>query len=88
MPRPAALPVPDVVTIYGASSCVDCLRAKRYLEFTATPHHWVDVDHDPEARALVNEAGYRTIPVVITPTGQVLVEPTEDELANVVGTAA
>jgi mycoredoxin len=83
-----ALPVPDVVTVYGTEMCGDCRRAKRYLEATATPYRWVDVDADPAAQALVHAAGYQAIPLVVTPTGQVLVEPSIDELANVIGTAA
>ena len=88
MPNPHALPVPEVVTVYGRELCGDCRRAKYYLEATATPYHWLDVDADPAARALVDAAGYRAVPVVVTPTGQVLVEPSTEELANVIGTAA
>lgn len=88
MPNSRALPIPDVVTVYGTEWCGDCRRAKRYLDATATPYRWIDVDADADARALVAEAGYGSIPVVVTPTGQVLVEPSTDELANVIGTAA
>jgi mycoredoxin len=88
MPNPRALPVPEVVTVYGRELCGDCRRAKHYLEATATPYRWVDVDADPAAQALVDAAGYRAVPVVVTPTGQVLVEPSTEELANVIGTAA
>ena len=88
MPNSHALPVPDVVTVYGTDWCGDCRRAKRYLDATATPYRWIDVDADPAVQALMAEAGYRSIPVIVTPTGQVLVEPSTDELANVIGTAA
>ena len=88
MPRSGALPVPDVVTVYGVAWCVDCRRARRYLEATATQYRWIDIDIEPLARAQLDAAGYRRIPVVVTPMGQVLVEPSEDELANVIGTAA
>ena len=87
-PNPPSLPTPDVVTVYGADWCGDCRRAKRYLEATRTPFRWVDLEADPAAQALVDAAGYRSIPVVVTPDGQVLVEPSDDELAVVVGTAA
>ena len=82
------LPIPDVVTVYGADWCADCRRAKRYLDAVGIPYEWIDVDADPSAQALVDAAGYRAIPVVVTPTGQVLIEPSNDELANVVGSAA
>ncbi len=88
MPDAQPLPIPDIVTVYGADWCADCRRAKRYLDAVRVPYAWIDVDADPSAQALVDAAGYRAIPVVVTPTGQVLIEPSNDELANVVGSAA
>jgi mycoredoxin len=88
MPNRAVLPIPDLVTVYGADWCVDCRRARRYLDATGIPYRWVDVAADRSAQALLDSAGYRAIPVIVTPAGQVLVEPTNDELANVLGTAA
>lgn len=82
------LPTPQVVTVYGADWCVDCRRAKRYLDATGTPYRWVDLESDPVSQALVDAAGYRSIPVIVTPSGQVLVEPSNDELANSIGSAA
>ncbi len=81
------LPAPDTVTVYGTEWCADCRRARRYLDATATPYRWVDAA-DAEVRGMLDAAGYRSIPVVALPSGQVLVEPSEDELANVIGTAA
>ena len=83
-----SLPTPDVVTVYGAEWCADCRRARRYLDATVTPYQWIDVAADSDVRAMLDAAGYRAIPVVAIPTGQVLVEPSDDELANVIGTAA
>jgi len=82
------LPMPDTVTVYGADWCADCRRTRRYLDATRTPYRWIDVNADPEVRVMLDAAGYRSLPVVALPTGQVLVEPTEDELANVIGFAA
>jgi mycoredoxin len=79
---------PETVTVYGTELCVDCRRARRYLDATATPYRWVDVGADPELRAMLGAAGYHAIPVVALPNGTVLVEPSDDELANVIGTAA
>jgi mycoredoxin len=88
MPNPNRIPTPDVVTVYGAGWCGDCRRAKRYLEATGTPFRYVDLEADAAAQAMIDAAGYRAIPVVVTPAGQILIEPSIDELANVVGTAA
>jgi glutaredoxin len=79
---------PDTVTVYGTEMCADCRRTRRYLDATATPYTWIDVGSDLVIRGMLDAAGYHAIPVVALPSGQVLVEPTEDELANVIGTAA
>lgn len=88
MPSLPSLPVPDVVTVYGADWCGDCRRAKRFLDAMATPYRYVDLELDPDAQRMIDEAGYRAIPIVVTPTGKVLVEPSNDELASAIGTAA
>lgn len=84
-PVPAALPIVDRLTVYGADWCGDCRRAKRFLDQTATPYAWVDTAADPGARAMLKEAGYLAIPVVLVPGGAVLVEPSNDELAAAIG---
>jgi len=88
MPNLSRLPTPDIVTVYGTDWCADCRRTRRYLDATVTPYHWVDVAADSSVRGMLDAAGYRAMPVVALPTGQVLVEPSDDELANVIGTAA
>ena len=83
-----ALPIPDVVTVYGADWCGDCRRAKRFLDAVGTTYRYVDLDADPAAQQLVDDAGFRAIPVIVTPGGQVLVEPSNDELAAAIGSVA
>ena len=82
------LPVPDVVTVYGTDWCGDCRRAKRFLDATGTPYRYVDLEVDGAAQQLVDDAGYRAIPVIVTPAGEILVEPSNDELAAALGIAA
>ena len=82
------LPTPDVVTVYGADWCGDCRRAKRFLDAVAMPYRYVDLELDVTAQQLVDDAGYRAIPVIVTPAGEVLVEPSDAELAAALGIAA
>ena len=82
------LPIPDVVTVYGADWCGDCRRAKRFLEATSTLYRYVDLEVDGVAQQMVDDAGYRAIPIIVTPTGDVLIEPSNDELAAALGIAA
>jgi mycoredoxin len=88
MPDPAALPAVDELTVYGADWCPDCRRAKRYLDATGTPYAWVDTAQDKAAKAMLNDAGYLAIPVVLLPGGGILVEPSDDELAAAISAPA
>ena len=82
------LPIPDVVTVYGADWCGDCRRAKRFLDATSTPYRYVDLEVDGAAQQLVDDAGYRAIPIIVTPAGDILIEPSNDQLAAALGIAA
>jgi mycoredoxin len=85
---PPTLPTPDVLTVYGADWCGDCRRATRYLDSTGIPYRYVDLERDPAAQQLVDDAGIRAIPVIVTTAGKVLIDPGLDELASSVGSAA
>ncbi len=84
----STLPAADVVLVYGADWCGDCHRARRYLDASGTPYRWIDLTRDAAAQRLVDEAGYRAIPVIVTPAGDVLLEPSDAELAAALEGAA
>jgi mycoredoxin len=69
--------------LFGAEWCADCRRAKSWLRRHEVPFTEFDTETDPVARERATEiAGGRTsIPVVVTPDGTILVEPTNTELA-------
>lgn len=76
---------PTTITVYGADWCGDCRRTKRWLESSGLEWSWIDRDADPEVRAMLADAGYLAIPVVVLPDGAVLVEPSDAALAQAVG---
>lgn len=82
---PTSLPIPDVLTVYGADWCSDCRNTRRFLDRERVPYRYVDVVADPTAQALLEAAGLRAIPVVVTPDGVVMMEPSTSELARSVG---
>jgi len=88
MSEPFPIAVPEVLAVYGSDDCADCRRARRYLDATRVPYRWVDVSADPTLRAALAGAGYEAMPILVLPTGQILVDPSTDELANSIGTAA
>lgn len=86
--RDASLPVPDVLTVYGTAWCGDCWMARRYLDGVGATYRYVDLTTDDQAQRMLDAAGIRAVPVVVTTDGSVLIEPSERQLAAVVGDAA
>lgn len=74
----------DQTLLFGAGWCADCRRAKSWLRRNGVPFVELDTDADVEARerAVAFAGGRTAIPVVVTPEGAVLVEPTTGELAS------
>lgn len=83
-----ALPTPDVLTVYGAAWCGDCRMTQRYLDAAGVTYRYIDLGVDRAAQSLLDEAGYRAIPVVVTTDGNVMIEPSARELAGIVGAAS
>ena len=77
------------VKVYGAPWCPDCRRAKAFLSAHRVAYDWTDIDQDEQALAQVQEIqhGGRTIPTVVFADGDVLVEPSDEELAAKLGIA-
>jgi thioredoxin reductase (NADPH) len=75
------------ITVYGAPWCPDCKRSKRFLTEHRVPFRWVDIDADPEGLSLVErlQGGGRTIPTILFPEGDHLLEPSDGELARRLG---
>jgi glutaredoxin len=72
---------PEQLTVYGAEWCRDCRRSKAVLDVRRVSYVYVDLVAQPE-RADEAEAltGRKTIPVLVFPDGEQLVEPTNAEL--------
>lgn len=75
------IPVPDILTVYGAPWCGDCRMATRYLDGIGVAYRYVDLATDDAAQTMLDDAGIRAIPVVVTPGGTVLIEPSIRQLA-------
>lgn len=80
----------DHILVYGASWCPDCRRAKQFFGEHRIDYEWIDITDNAEAIATVERInhGMRRIPTIIFPGGDVLVEPSNDELARKTNTQA
>ncbi|MFO7678484.1 MAG: FAD-dependent oxidoreductase [Chloroflexota bacterium] len=77
----------NIITIYSATWCPDCKRAKQFLGDQRIPYINVDIEQDPAAMAYVEKVnkGMRSIPTIVFPDGDILVEPSNAQLAEKVG---
>ncbi len=75
------------LTVYGATWCSDCKRAKKFLGEQRVHYNWVDVEQDAEGLALVERVnnGKRIIPTIVFDDESMLIEPSNAELAAKLG---
>src|SRR5579864_5779328 len=80
-------PVPET-KIVGHRWSARSSEVREFLARNQVPYRWYSTD-TPEGRRLLDVAGAdgMALPVVITPDGEALVEPTDPELASRVGLA-
>lgn len=79
-------PNPQII-VYGTPWCPDCRHSKQFLGEHRVPYTYVDIDQDSAARAEVERLnnGNRSVPTIVFPDGDVLVEPTNEQLARKLG---
>jgi thioredoxin reductase (NADPH) len=75
------------LTVYGATWCSDCKRAKKFLGEQRVHYKWVDVEQNAAGLAFVEQVnhGKRIIPTIVFDDNSVLVEPSNAELAQKLG---
>jgi thioredoxin reductase (NADPH) len=75
------------LTVYGATWCSDCKRAKKFLGEQRVHYDWVDVEQDADGLALVVRVnnGKRIIPTIVFADESTLIEPSNAELAVKLG---
>jgi len=78
---------PSEIMVYSTVWCPDCKRAKQFFGEQRVAYNNVDIEQDEKAMAFVEEInnGMRIIPTIIFPDGEILVEPTNAQLAEKLG---
>ncbi|MFB9445379.1 FAD-dependent oxidoreductase [Dactylosporangium vinaceum] len=76
--------------IIGSRFSPDNRRLREFAARNRIPHHWLDLEQDQEAEALLRGLQVRPedTPMVICPSGQVLRNPSNAQLARAVGLPA
>jgi thioredoxin reductase (NADPH) len=73
--------------IVGSRFSPDTRRLREFAARNRVPHRWIDVERDPNAERLLQALGVTTeeTPVVIVRGGQVMRNPSNQELAGILG---
>ena len=79
---------PEVTLIHGVDSCEDTTRARERFDAAGRRYRYVDLDADPATRQRLHDAGLVVTPVVVTPAGDVFIEPSDAELAAIIASTA
>lgn len=78
----------DKIIMYSTDWCPDCRRAKNFLVENQIPFDEIDIDRNLEAEGIVRKLnnGNRSVPTIVFPDGTILVEPSNAQLAEKLGT--
>jgi thioredoxin reductase (NADPH) len=77
----------SLLTLFGANWCPDCRNTKMYLGQIGVAYDWVDIDENPEANQRIADLnnGKRVIPTIVLSSGEVMVNPSNAEIAAQLG---
>jgi glutaredoxin len=74
---------PDVIMVYGADWCPDCLRVQAFLDQQGVKYTLVDTGADPQAYEFLEKILRRVrLPTLFFPDGSMAVEPSKEDLAR------
>lgn len=78
---------PEKITMYGAHWCPDCRRAKQFFGEHRVAYEYIDIEKHPETVEFIKAQnnGMRIIPTIIFPDGTKLAEPSNAQMAAVLG---
>ena len=70
------------IVMYSTTWCPDCRRAKAWFNEHGIAYRDINIEEDEKAVAFVQKInkGRKTIPTIIFPDGDILVEPTNNKL--------
>jgi len=72
----------ETITMYGTAWCLDTRRSKLFFRKQKVEYTYIDLDENPQFDDMVKEAnnGNRSVPTIFFPGGDVMIEPSNNEL--------
>jgi glutaredoxin len=78
----------SMTVIYGLDTCEDTTRARARFDAAGRAFRYVRLDVDTGIRDRLHTQGLVATPVIVTPAGDVSVEPSDDELDRIIAATA
>ncbi|MGE5073578.1 MAG: glutaredoxin family protein [Anaerolineae bacterium] len=68
---------PKQIVMYTTKYCADCVRAKAFFDANGITYLTIPIEGDEDATRFVTEVnrGMHSVPTIVFPDGDVLVEP-------------
>ena len=78
---------PSTIIMYSTEWCPDCTRAKNFFGEHQIQFENVDIEENPHGTPFVKKLnrGMRIVPTIIFPDGEILAEPSNEQLAEKLG---
>jgi glutaredoxin-like protein len=73
--------------MYSTAWCPDCKRARNFLAEHEVQYEIVDIEENMDGASFVKQLnnGMRIVPTIIFPDGEILAEPSNQQLARKLG---
>ena len=70
------------IIVYGTKWCPDCYKAKKIFRDREISFEYIDINRNSDARDYVEKVnnGFRSVPTILFPDGDILVEPSNHAL--------
>ena len=78
---------PSIIMVYSTEWCPDCTRAKNFFADHQVQYVNVDIEENQDGVPFVKNLnnGMRIVPTIIFPDGEILAEPSNEQLAEKLG---
>lgn len=69
-----------MIKVYSKTVCPQCRMVKKFLDDKGVAYEEINVENNPDAKEYLESANIRTVPVTVTPTGEMILGFAVNEL--------
>ena len=69
-----------MIKVYSKTACPQCRMVKKFLDDKGIAYEEINVENNPDAKEYLESANIRTVPVTVTPNGEMILGFAVNEL--------